>query len=133
VTSVGLPSQGVSLPRRVHKPHVVVQKVVSRDPDHLTIEARKEQRKGRLLIDVMRNAYAQIAMAAYAVRAKPGAPISTPVTWQEVGSSRLTSQRYTLRNLSRLLEQRPDPWASMFRQAPHRAFQATPAVINSKR
>jgi bifunctional non-homologous end joining protein LigD len=95
----------------------VAQVLVSRDPDHLTIEARKEQRKGRLLIDVMRNAYAQTAVAAYAVRAKPGAPISTPVTWQEVGSSRLTSQRYTLRNMSRLLEQRPDPWAGMFRQA----------------
>ena len=91
--------------------------LVRRDPDHLTIEARKERRKGRLLIDVMRNSYAQTAVAAYAVRAKPGAPVSAPVTWEEVGSSRLTPDRYTLRNLFRLLEKRPDPWAGMFRQA----------------
>jgi bifunctional non-homologous end joining protein LigD len=91
--------------------------LVSRDPEHMTIEARKEKRKGRLLIDVMRNSYAQTAVAAYAVRAKPGAPVSTPVTWEEVGSSRLTSDRYKLRNVFRLLAQRPDPWAGMFRQA----------------
>lgn len=95
----------------------VAQVLVSRDPDHLTIEARKEQRKGRLLIDVMRNSYAQTAVAAYAVRAKPGAPVATPMTWEEVTSSRLTPQRYTLRNVFRLLEQRPDPWAGMFRKA----------------
>jgi bifunctional non-homologous end joining protein LigD len=95
----------------------VAELLVRRDPDRLTIEARKDKRKGRLLIDVMRNSYAQTAVAAYAVRAKPGAPVSTPVTWEEVGSSRLTPQRYTLRSVFRLLEQRPDPWAGMFRQA----------------
>ena len=95
----------------------VAQVLVSRNPDQVTIEARKEKRNGRLLIDVMRNSYAQTAVAAYAVRAKPGAPVSTPVTWEEVGSSRLTPQRYTLRNVFRLLAQRPDPWAGMFRQA----------------
>jgi len=95
----------------------VAQVLVLRDPNRVTIEARKEKRKGRLLIDVMRNSYAQTAVAAYAVRARPGAPVSTPVTWEEVGSSRLTPQRYTLRNVFRLLAQRPDPWAGMFREA----------------
>jgi bifunctional non-homologous end joining protein LigD len=95
----------------------VAELLVSKDPDHLTVEARKDKRKGRLLIDVMRNSYAQTAVAPYAVRAKPGAPVAVPLTWPEVASSRLTAQRYTVRNVFRLLAQRPDPWAGMFRQA----------------
>lgn len=95
----------------------VAELLVRKDPERMTIEARKDKRKGRLLIDVMRNGYAQTAVAAYAVRAKPGAPVSTPVTWEELGSSSLTPQRYTLRNVFRLLERRPDPWAGMFHQA----------------
>jgi bifunctional non-homologous end joining protein LigD len=95
----------------------VAEVLVGRNPDELTIEARKAKRKGRLLIDVMRNSYAQTAVAPYAVRAKPGAPVAAPLTWEEVASSLFTPEQYTLRNVSRLLAKRPDPWTGMFRQA----------------
>jgi hypothetical protein len=51
------------------------------------------------------------------VRVRPGAPVPTPVTREEVGSSQRTAQRDTLRNVFRLLAQRPDPWAGIFREA----------------
>jgi len=91
--------------------------LVARDPDHLTTEFKKANRGGRVLIDVWRNRYAQTAVAAYGVRARAGAPVSTPITWDELNAAGLTPQRYTIRNIFRLLSRRPDPWATMNRQA----------------
>jgi bifunctional non-homologous end joining protein LigD len=91
--------------------------LVARDPDHLTTEFKKAKRQGRVLIDVWRNRYAQTAVAPYAVRARAGAPVSTPITWDELDATALTPQRYTIRNIFRLLGRRPDPWADMSRQA----------------
>jgi bifunctional non-homologous end joining protein LigD len=91
--------------------------LVARDPDHLTTEFKKANRQGRVLIDVWRNRYAQTAVAPYAVRAHAGAPVSTPITWEELDATALTPQRYTIRNIFRLLGRRPDPWADMSRQA----------------
>ena len=55
--------------------------LVSRDPKHLTQEFAKD-RGGRIHIDTGRNGYSATYAAAYAVRPKPGAPISAPCTWR---------------------------------------------------
>ena len=52
----------------------------------------------------MRNAYAQTAVSPYALRAKSGAPIATPLDWSEVSDPHLDSQRYNMRNIFRRLE-----------------------------
>ena len=52
---------------------------------------RREKRKGRLSLDTGRNAYAQTAVAPYAVRALPGAPVAAPLDWEELGGSGLDS------------------------------------------
>ena len=57
---------------------------MSRDPEHLTQEFSKADRGGRILVDTGRNGYSATFAAAYAVRAKPGAPVSAPCTWEEV-------------------------------------------------
>jgi len=89
--------------------------LVSRFPRELTLEQRKEQRGQRLYLDVMRNAYAQTVIAPYAVRARPGAPVATPLHWAEVEDAGLNPRRFTLRTIPAALAGRDDPWAGMTR------------------
>jgi bifunctional non-homologous end joining protein LigD len=81
-----------------------------RRPDLLTVESRKDKRRGRIFIDVLRNGYAQTSVAPYAVRARDGAPVATPVDLSELTRSELHPQRYTLRNIFRRLARKVDPW-----------------------
>ncbi len=84
-------------------------------PGLVTTAIRKEKRKRKLFIDVMRNGYAQTAVAPYALRALPGAPVATPLDWEEVSSSRLGAQRYNIQNIFRRLQERGDAWQSIWR------------------
>jgi bifunctional non-homologous end joining protein LigD len=95
----------------------VARVMVSRAPDQLTLEARKQKRGERILIDIMRNAYAQTAVPPYAVRPKRGAPIATPLRWGELSDSSLRPDKFTLRNIDRRLSSVDDPWARMARHA----------------
>ena len=89
-----------------------------RDQKHLTTEHRKNKRHGRVYLDTMRNAYAQTAAPAYAVRPKPGAPVSVPLDWDEFKDCRLISQRYNIRNIfNRLDHLKSDPWKGSRQQA----------------
>jgi bifunctional non-homologous end joining protein LigD len=91
--------------------------VADRHADSYTLEPRKEKRKQRLFLDYLRNGYGQAAVVPYAVRAKAGAAIATPLDWEELSDSSLRSNRYTLRNIFRRLGQKDDPWADMDRDA----------------
>ncbi|MEU7136035.1 non-homologous end-joining DNA ligase [Streptomyces sp. NPDC046261] len=82
--------------------------LAARHPDRLTTEPRKAARRGRLYLDTQRNAYAQTAVAPYAVRARPGAPVATPLSWDEVDEPELTSDRWTLTTIGSRLDH--DPW-----------------------
>ena len=68
--------------------HAVGRVLVARDPEHLTQEFSKADRGGRILVDTARNRYGATLAAAYAVRARPGAPVSAPCTWEEIESRR---------------------------------------------
>ena len=89
--------------------------LASRHPGKLTVETRIAKRHGRLFLDTTRNAYAQTGVAPYAVRAHPGAPVATPLAWDELQDRGLDSQTYTLRTVLRRLE-RPDPWRGAVRR-----------------
>jgi len=91
----------------------IAQRVAAADPDHLTTEFVKQRRAGRLFLDVNRNAYAQTAVAPYAVRARRGAPIAVPLHWSEVESDRLRPDGVTIRTVWDFLGSRPDPWQAM--------------------
>ncbi|MFN2291847.1 MAG: non-homologous end-joining DNA ligase [Anaerolineae bacterium] len=88
-----------------------------REPDRITVESRKQARRGRLFVDYLRNSYAQNAVAPYAVRAKPGAPVATPLDWDELGDRDLAAQTYTTQNIFRRLGQKDDPWADFQQHA----------------
>jgi bifunctional non-homologous end joining protein LigD len=91
----------------------VAEQVVERRPDTLTTAWRKEKRDGKILVDVARNTYGQTVVAPYAVRALPGAPVATPVSWDEVASDALHPQGFKLREFGERLETAGDPWADM--------------------
>ena len=93
-----------------------VARMLAEQDANLTTEVRKAKREGRVFIDVGRNAYGQTAVPSYAVRARDGAPVATPLEWQEVPGLR-TARRFTLRNVFRRLSQRSDPWRGMARRA----------------
>lgn len=91
--------------------------LAKRHPGELTVEQRKAKRKRRVFLDYMRNAYGQTAVAPYAVRAREGAPVATPLGWKEAGRGGLTAQSYNLSNIFRRLSQTGDPWAGIGRRA----------------
>ena len=88
----------------------MADRLADRHPDELTVEQRKNKRRGRLYLDVMRNAYGQTSVAPYSVRALPGAPVATPIALDELGDRRLSPQRWQVKNILRRLGQRNDPW-----------------------
>src|SRR5699024_6856400 len=87
--------------------------LVAREENLLTIEARKNKRGDRVLVDIARNSYAQTAAPPYALRPRPHAPVATPITWDEL--SRTEPDRYTIDAVRRRLAQRSDPWRDMAR------------------
>ena len=95
----------------------VAHDMATRHPDQLTTEFSKKARGDRLFLDVMRNAYAQTEIAAYALRGLPGAPIAAPLEWEEVRDASLTADKWTVRNLFRRLARRPDPWVTIDQSA----------------
>jgi bifunctional non-homologous end joining protein LigD len=86
----------------------LAEEVTERLPEQLTTSWRKAGRGGRVLVDAARNTYAQTAVAPYAVRAKPGAPVATPLFWEEIEDAE--PRRWTLRDVPARLEERGDPW-----------------------
>ncbi len=100
----------------------VAQRLAASDPDHLTTEFIKQNRAGRLFIDLNRNAYAQTAVAPYSVRSRRAAPIAVPIPWSDVERDMLRPDGVTIRNVSDWLRDRDDPWqgmASSHRPLPH--------------
>ncbi len=98
--------------------HEIGAELVRRDPDHLTQEFLKADRGGRILIDTGRNNYSATFAAAYAVRARPGAPVSAPCTWDEVQSGAVGPQTLTLRTLPARIAAVGDLWADLAAAAP---------------
>jgi bifunctional non-homologous end joining protein LigD len=91
----------------------LAETLAARRPAERTTAQRKAKRGDRVFIDVARNAYGQTVVAPYSVRARPRASVATPLHWEELDSSDLKPDRYTVRNLFRRLGQKPDPWADM--------------------
>ncbi|EPX76681.1 non-homologous end-joining DNA ligase [Salipiger mucosus] len=87
--------------------------VAEAHPKLATVEQRKAQRGDRVLADTFRTAYAQTAVAPYAVRARPGAPVATPLRWDEAFGSDMAPDRYTVATIFRRLAQVEDPWAGI--------------------
>ncbi|MEI5519167.1 non-homologous end-joining DNA ligase [Streptomyces brasiliscabiei] len=86
----------------------IADALVRARPERLTTEPRKKDRGDRLYLDIQRNAYAQTAVAPWSVRARPGAPVAAPLTWEQLDDPAVDARRW---NLADAVEQaRTDPW-----------------------
>jgi len=84
-----------------------------RHPEILTMEFYKKDRKDRLFVDVMRNAIGATLVAPYALRGRPGAPLSAPIEWSDVDDAALTADGIRLRDVRAWLDRRGDPWRDL--------------------
>jgi bifunctional non-homologous end joining protein LigD len=89
---------------------------VSLAPDHLTQEFSKVDRKGRIYVDTGRNGYSATFAAAYTVRAKAGAPVSAPCTWEEIEKGKVSPATFNLRNMPARIKKAGDLWAEMLKK-----------------
>jgi bifunctional non-homologous end joining protein LigD len=95
--------------------HTVGRTLVKLFPDKLTQEFHKKDRGARIFVDTGRNEYSATFAAAYTVRAKPGAPVSAPCTWEEVAEGKVGPRSFTLRNMRQRVERVGDLWSDMLR------------------
>ena len=111
---VAVPLDGRSTYRAVaHFAHGVGDLLARRDPHNLTREFYKKDRGGRILVDTGRNEYSATFAAAYAVRSKPGAPVSAPVTWDEIERGAVEPKTFTLRNMAARVAKVGDLWSDL--------------------
>ena len=96
--------------------HGVGTLLIARDPDHLTQEFSKADRGSRILVDTGRNGYSATFAAAYAVRAKPGAPVSAPCTWEELERGEVGPRTFTVRSMADRVAQVGDVWSDLRRR-----------------
>jgi bifunctional non-homologous end joining protein LigD len=89
---------------------------VRRAPDRLTQEFSKADRGNRIYVDTGRNGYSATFAAAYTVRARPGAPVSAPCSWEEIERGVIHPKSFTLRNMEPRIAQAGDLWADMLRR-----------------
>ncbi|HXU02304.1 MAG TPA: non-homologous end-joining DNA ligase [Polyangia bacterium] len=87
--------------------------LVKRQPQLLTQEFIKADRAGRILMDTGRNGPGATFAAVYAVRAKPGAPVSAPCTWDEIEREAVGPRTFTLRTISDRITEVGDLWKDL--------------------
>jgi bifunctional non-homologous end joining protein LigD len=96
--------------------HAVGTLLVERDPKNLTQEFSKVDRGGRIFIDTGRNGYSATFAAAYAVRPKPGAPVSAPCAWEDLQRGEVGPRTFTLRTMPSRIAEVGDLWSDMRRR-----------------
>lgn len=94
----------------------LASRMVQQAPQRLTLSPRKDQRGGRILIDIWRNAYAQTAVAPWSTRARQHAPVAVPLRWEELERPEIHPRQFTLARIEERLAQ-PDPWEGIFEAA----------------
>jgi bifunctional non-homologous end joining protein LigD len=92
----------------------VADHIVQVLPERFVANMSKQKRKGKIYIDYLRNAKGATAVAPYSTRARPGAPVSVPLAWEEL-SVDLESSHFTVANVvERLAGLKRDPWQDYF-------------------
>ncbi|MFC9097969.1 non-homologous end-joining DNA ligase [Streptomyces sp. NPDC057072] len=104
----------------------IAETLAEAHPELLTTAARKKDRGDRLYLDVQRNAYAQTAVAPYSVRALPGAPVATPLSWDQLDDPELDARRWTIADA--VDQARSEPWAGLRPHAPDPARRRLAAL-----
>jgi len=89
----------------------ISESIVAAEPKRYTSMLPKVRRQGKIFIDFLRNGRGATSIGAYSTRARPGAPVSTPLFWEELDDPDLRGNTYTVENLpARLAALKGDPW-----------------------
>jgi len=92
----------------------VADEMETREPSAFTTGMSKAKRRGKIFLDVLRNVRGSTSVAAFSTRARPGAPVSLPLEWDELDGA--APSTFTVPEiLERLTARRKDPWASYVR------------------
>jgi bifunctional non-homologous end joining protein LigD len=92
----------------------VAELMVRAAPDSYVANMSKAKRRGKIFIDYLRNQRGATAVASYSTRARPGAPVATPLAWEELAKLR-SADWFTVENLPhRLKRLQADPWEALF-------------------
>jgi bifunctional non-homologous end joining protein LigD len=93
----------------------IAESMAREAPGRFTATAKKAARNNRIFVDYLRNSREATAVAPYSTRARPGAAVSTPLTWEELGKQK-TPNAFTVENLpKRLAKMKRDPWQDIAR------------------
>jgi bifunctional non-homologous end joining protein LigD len=112
---VVLPIDGADWDTTKNFAQAVALAMTADDPKRYVAKITKSLRKGKIFVDYLRNSLEQTSVAAYSTRAREGAPVSAPVTWEELPRTKGGNQ-YTLLNLGkRLRGLKQDPWKEIGR------------------
>jgi bifunctional non-homologous end joining protein LigD len=112
---VVLPIDGADWRTTKNFAQAVALAMTADDPSRYVAKITKSLRKGKIFVDYLRNSLEQTSVAAYSTRARPGAAVSAPVTWEELGRTKGGNQ-YTMLNLGkRLSGLKQDPWKEIGR------------------
>jgi bifunctional non-homologous end joining protein LigD len=92
----------------------VVEALVEREPDGYTATMSKAKRTGKVFVDHFRNGRGATSVTSYSLRARPGAPVALPISWEALGKVQ-SGNEYTAERVLRLLSTRKqDPWRAFF-------------------
>jgi bifunctional non-homologous end joining protein LigD len=110
---VVLPTAGTPWEEAKDFTHAMVLAMAADSPERYVSKMTKSIRGGKIFLDYLRNGRGATSVVAYSTRARPGAPVSTPVGWDELGP-KLTPAKFTLLNIGkRLAGMKKDPWADL--------------------
>jgi DNA ligase D-like protein (predicted ligase)/DNA ligase D-like protein (predicted 3'-phosphoesterase)/DNA ligase D-like protein (predicted polymerase) len=90
----------------------IAQPFVESHGSSMTLQIKKDYRKGKVLLDIYRNRQSQTIVAAYSARGLPGAPVSTPLRWEELDAIE-SPKAFHLRNVPQRVIENGDPWEAM--------------------
>lgn len=106
----------------------VAQPFVDSHASALTLQTKKDYRKGKVLLDIYRNRQSQTIIAAYSLRGIPGAPVSTPLQWEELESME-TPKAFNLHSIPEHLTANGDPWEAISGYAAKLHTQSKPGLV----
>jgi bifunctional non-homologous end joining protein LigD len=97
----------------------IAEAIAKVHPDLFTTKMAKTQRRGKIFIDYLRNVKGATAVAAYSLRARKDAPVSTPITWRELKHIKSSTQFNISNIFARLKKLKKDPWDGFFQCRQH--------------
>ncbi len=95
----------------------IARQIVDKHPDIFTLETSMKKRGSKVFIDYLRNSYAQTTVMPFSIRARKGAPVAVPLSWDEVGKKSLHPQKYNVNNVFRRVKRKKDPWEDFHKSA----------------